>query len=157
MAAALAEAGRFSDAVVPLQRVLATDTADFGELAGQLLPTLTALADAVLALDDPEGALLYLERIVTVTEHVWGSNDLRQVAALRKLAGAMKAFNRGSDVIPVLERLAALHSYYGAETAEVVNDLRNLGGALLQQDRSEEAQDYLDQAQDIERRHGKAG
>ena len=153
LAAAFAEAGRFADAVIPWERVLAADAANFGELAEKLLPTLTSLADAFLVPGDPVGALPNLERVVAVTEHVWGPNDLRQVAALRKLADVLTACNRGSEVIPVLERVAALHDYYGAETVDVVHDFRNLSAALLQQKRSQDAQRYLEQAKDIERRH----
>jgi tetratricopeptide (TPR) repeat protein len=153
LAAALTEAGRFADAIVPLERVLAADAANAGALAEKLLPTLTSLADAFLASGDPARALPHLERVVAITERVWGPNDLRQVAASRKLADVMAACNLGWEVIPVLERVAALHDYYGAETGEVVNDLRKLAAALLQQKRSQDAQRYLEQAQDIERRH----
>jgi hypothetical protein len=74
-----------------------------------------------------------------VTERVWGPNDLRLVAVWHKLAGSMSACNRGADAIHVLERVATLHDYYGAETAEVVSDLRNLAAALQQQSRPRHA------------------
>jgi len=52
LSAALTGAGRFHEAIAPLERVLAADTANAGELAGTLIPTLTSLADALLASGD---------------------------------------------------------------------------------------------------------
>jgi len=51
----------------------------------------------------------------------------------------MTACRRGPEVIPVLGKLTALHDYYGNETAEAMNDLRNLAAALLQQKRPQDA------------------
>ena len=146
-------AGRFAAAVAPLQRVLAADTASFGDLDEKLLPTLTSLADALLSLDDPVGALPYLQQTVPITEHAWGRNDLREVPTLRKLADAKLACNQGPEAIPDLERLVALHDHYGAETMEVADDLRKLAAALAQEGRSRESQHYLNFAQDIQKRH----
>ena len=152
LAAAMVETGRFSAAIAPLQRVLAADTERFGEHDEKLLPTLTSLADALLALGDPAGALPYLERIVAVTERRRAPDYVSQVAALRKLADAMRACNSGQEVTPVLEKIVRLHDHYGAETGEVADDLRNLSEALLRQNQSQEAQSYLQLAQDIDRR-----
>jgi hypothetical protein len=96
-----------------------------GEQDEKLLLTRTSLAHALLAPDDPAGALPYLERIVVATEHDPAPNYARQVAALRKLVEVMRVRNFGPDVIPVLERLVRLHDHYGAETDEVAADLRN--------------------------------
>ena len=88
-----------------------------------------------------------------MTEHAWGRNDLRQVATLRKLAGAKLACNRVPEAIPDLEKLVALHGHYGAGTAEVEDDLRKLAAALAQEGRSRESQRYLDLVRDIQKRH----
>jgi hypothetical protein len=152
LVAALVEAGRFSAAVTSLQRVLAADTVSFGELDEKLLLTLTSPSDVFLLLDDPAGALPYLERAVAMTDHAWGRNDLQQIAILRQPAGAKPASNRGSEAIPGLKRLVALHDHYGSETPDVEDDLRKLAAAPAQEGRSRESQRYLDFAQAIQKR-----
>jgi tetratricopeptide (TPR) repeat protein len=153
LAAALTAAGRVRDAITPLERILAFDTASSGELAETLLPTLTALANILLReLHNPEKALPYLERIVVITEHIWGPNDLRLVVPLRRLGDALAACGRTGELLRALKRLVELHDFYGAESEEVVSDLRNYTTALNEQQQSRAAQPYLEWMQEIERR-----
>ena len=118
---ALTAAGRAPDAITALERILAVQAASSGELAESLLPTLTSLANIfLLELHNPGQAVPYLERIVAVTEHARGPNDLRLIAPLRQVGDAL------------------------AESDEAVSDLRNYILALKEQQQSQAAQPYLD-------------
>jgi hypothetical protein len=94
--------------------------------------------------------------VLAADEAKHGPQSDRLIPVLRDLAGALSAAGDPDAAADVLERLVALHDRFGAETPEVIADLRTLVRALLEAGRPGDAETYLGQAADIEARRDRS-
>jgi hypothetical protein len=94
--------------------------------------------------------------MVAAAEETLGSRDIRLTGYLRRAAGTLAAANLDAQAIEALARAIAIDDYYGAETAEVINDLRALARLQQRNGLYQEARQNLDRAPDIETRHSRS-
>jgi tetratricopeptide (TPR) repeat protein len=120
-----------------------------------LLAELGRLADEAVAAGDTAAAVSYNEQMVAAAEEAFGPGDIRLTGYLRRAASILAAANRDVQAIETLTRAITINDRYGAETAEAVNDLRNLAGLQQRNGLHQEAQQNPDRARDIEARHSR--
>jgi tetratricopeptide (TPR) repeat protein len=120
-----------------------------------LLAELGRLADEAVAAGDTAAAVSYSEQMVAAAEEAFGPGDIRLTGYLRRAASILAAANRDVQAIETLTRAITINDRYGAETAEAVNDLRNLAGLQQRNGLHQEARQNLDRARDIEARHSR--
>jgi len=120
------------------------------------LAELGGLADDTLAAGDTAAAVFGCEQMVTTAEEEFGPGDIRLTRYLRRAAGILAAASRDAQAIEMLTRAITINDHYGAETAQAVDDLRDLAGLQQRNGLHQEARQNLDRARDIEARHVRA-
>jgi tetratricopeptide (TPR) repeat protein len=121
------------------------------------LAELGGLADEAVATGEVAAAVSYCEQMVVAAGEAFGVGDIRLTGYLRRAARILAAADQDPRAMETLTRAVAINDRYGAETAEAVNDLRDLAGLQQRNGLHGEARQNLDRARDIEARHSKAG
>jgi len=93
--------------------------------------------------------------MVAAAEEAFGPGDIRLTGYLRRAASTLATANQDAQAIETLTRAININDHYGAETAEAVNDLRNLAGLQQRNGLHQEARQNLDRAHDIEARQSR--
>jgi hypothetical protein len=114
-----------------------------------LLAELGRLADEAVAAGDTAATISYCEQMVAAAEEAFGPGDIRLTGYLRQAAGILAAADQDVQAIETLTIAITINDRYGAETAEAINDLRNLAGLQQRNGLHQEARENLDRARDI--------